>query len=256
MRRQIDRDGGQCCSRPVAADAQQAAKLATIGYLGATTLSAESQRFPAFVQRLRELGWIDNRTIAIEVRWAEGRNERFAEIAAEFVRLKVDVIVTAGTAAIVASKQVTSVIPIVFAVAGDRSGPVWSRAWRDRAAMLPACRSRQLIWLASGLKFCARVSPISAGWRSWAMSALRFPCWRCTRCRKPPVRLGLRSPRQKFGGGGYRASLRRAQEPRGRTLCLCGPARNHQPEPHRHPGAGRATADDAWPTGKRGSGRC
>ena len=113
---------GSAAAWPVAADAQQAAKLATIGYLGATTLSAESQRFPAFVQRLRELGWIDNRTIAIEVRWAEGRNERFAEIAAEFVRLKVDVIVTAGTAAIVASKQATSVIPIVFAVAGDPVG--------------------------------------------------------------------------------------------------------------------------------------
>jgi ABC-type uncharacterized transport system substrate-binding protein len=76
----------------------------------------------AFVQRLRELGWIEGRTIAIEVRWAEARQERFAEIAAEFVRLKVDVIVTAGTAAVVRAKQATSVIPIVFAVAGDPVG--------------------------------------------------------------------------------------------------------------------------------------
>jgi putative ABC transport system substrate-binding protein len=74
------------------------------------------------VQRLRELGWIEGRTVAVEVRWAEGRNERFAEIAAEFVRLKVDVIVTAGTAAVVTAKQATSVIPIVFAVAGDPVG--------------------------------------------------------------------------------------------------------------------------------------
>src|SRR5262249_43252737 len=69
-----------------------------------------------FVQRLRELGWIENRNVAIEVRWGEGRSERFAEIAAEFVRMKVDVIVTGGNSA-VSVKQATSVIPIVFAVA-------------------------------------------------------------------------------------------------------------------------------------------
>ena len=79
----------------------------------------ESQRVAAFVQRLQELGWIEDRTIAIEVRWAEGRTERFGEIADEFVRLKVDVIVTAGTASVIAAKQATSVIPIVFATAGD-----------------------------------------------------------------------------------------------------------------------------------------
>jgi putative ABC transport system substrate-binding protein len=69
------------------------------------------------VQRLGELGWIEGRTLAIEYRWAEGRTERAAEIAAEFVRLKVDVMVTAGTANVIAAKQVTSVIPIVFASA-------------------------------------------------------------------------------------------------------------------------------------------
>jgi ABC-type uncharacterized transport system substrate-binding protein len=76
----------------------------------------------ACVQRLRELGWIEGRTIAIEYRWAEGRNERAAEIAAEFVRLKVDVIVTQGTPSVVAAKQATSVIPIVFAAAADPLG--------------------------------------------------------------------------------------------------------------------------------------
>ena len=74
------------------------------------------------MQRLRELGWIEGRTVAIEYRWAEGRNERFAEIAAEFVRLKVDVIVTYGTPPVIAAKQATSVIPIVFAVMGDPVG--------------------------------------------------------------------------------------------------------------------------------------
>jgi ABC-type uncharacterized transport system substrate-binding protein len=113
--------GGTAAAWPLAARAQQP-PVPVIGYLGANTPSAENRRIAAFVQRLRELGWIEGRTIAIEIRWAEGRNERFAEIVAEFVRLKVDVIVTAGTAAVVAAKQATSVIPIVFAVAGDPVG--------------------------------------------------------------------------------------------------------------------------------------
>jgi putative ABC transport system substrate-binding protein len=106
---------------PLAARAQQPGKLPTIGFLGTTTPSVWGPWTAAFVQRLRELGWIEGRTVAIEVRWAEGRSERYTEIAAEFVRLKVDVIVTAGTA-LVAAKQATSVIPIVFAVAPDPVG--------------------------------------------------------------------------------------------------------------------------------------
>ena len=74
------------------------------------------------MQRLRELGWIEGRNVTIEYRWAEGRNERFAEIAAEFVRLKVDVIVTTGTESVLAAKQATAVIPIIFATAGDPVG--------------------------------------------------------------------------------------------------------------------------------------
>ena len=113
---------GGAAAWPLAARAEQSGKLPTIGYVGANRPSVESQRIDVFVQRLRELGWIEGRTIAIEYRWAEGRNERFAEIAAEFIRLKVDVIVTAGTDAVVTAKQATSVIPIVFAVAGDPVG--------------------------------------------------------------------------------------------------------------------------------------
>src|SRR5262249_51692730 len=113
--------GGAAATWPLAARAQQAAKLPTIGLWGPSTPSAASQRVARFVQRLRELGWIEGRTVAIEYRWAEGRNERAAEIAAEFVRLKVDVIVTSGTA-LLAAKQATSVIPIVFAVANDPVG--------------------------------------------------------------------------------------------------------------------------------------
>jgi len=107
---------------PLAARAQQSATLPTIGYLGASTRSVESLRIAAFVDRLRELGRIEGRTIAIGYRWPEGRNERVAEIAAEFVRLKVDAIVTVGTPATLAAKQATSVIPIVFAAVGDPVG--------------------------------------------------------------------------------------------------------------------------------------
>ena len=113
--------GGAAAAWPFVARAQQPAKLPTIGLLGATTPAAWSLFIAAFVRRLRELGWIEGRTIAIEYRWAEGRGERFAEIAAEFVRLKVDVIVTAG-GAVLAAKQATSLIPIVFAVAADPLG--------------------------------------------------------------------------------------------------------------------------------------
>jgi putative ABC transport system substrate-binding protein len=81
-----------------------------------------SQWTAAFVQRLRELGWVEDRTIAIHYRWAEGHTERLAEIAAEFVRLKVDVIVTNSAAPVVAAKQATSVIPIVIASAADPVG--------------------------------------------------------------------------------------------------------------------------------------
>src|SRR5258705_3673979 len=114
--------GGAAAGWPRTVRAQQPGKRPTIGYLGASTPSFDSHRVAAFVQRLGERGWIEGRTVTIEYRWADGRNERYTEIAAELVRLKVDVIVTSGTAAVVAAKQTTSVIPIVFAAAGDPVG--------------------------------------------------------------------------------------------------------------------------------------
>jgi putative tryptophan/tyrosine transport system substrate-binding protein len=109
--------GGTAAAWPLAARAQQPAKLPTIGFLGQSTPSVEGLRLAAFLKRLRELGWIEDRNVAIEYGWGEGSGERFAKIAADFVRRKV--IVTSGTANVVAAKQATSVIPIVFAVAGD-----------------------------------------------------------------------------------------------------------------------------------------
>jgi putative tryptophan/tyrosine transport system substrate-binding protein len=113
--------GGAAAAWPLAVRAQPA-KLPTIGFLGPLSASTQLEWTAAFVGRMRELGWIEGRTVAIEYRWAEGRRNRIAEIAAEFVGLKVDVIVTAGTAPVVVAKQATSVIPIVFAAAGDPVG--------------------------------------------------------------------------------------------------------------------------------------
>jgi putative ABC transport system substrate-binding protein len=104
--------------RPFAAQAQQP-KPPTIGYFGASTAVAEKLRTDAFVQRLSELGWIEGQTLAIEYRWAESRTERFSEIAADLARLRVDIIVATSIAAALACKQATTIIPIVFPLAGD-----------------------------------------------------------------------------------------------------------------------------------------
>ena len=114
--------GGAAAAWPLAARAQQARKLPTIGFLGAATPSVASQWVTSFEKRLRELGWIEGRTVAIEYRWAEARTERYSEIAAELVGLKVDVIVTWASAPVLAAKQATMLIPIVFAAQMDPVG--------------------------------------------------------------------------------------------------------------------------------------
>ena len=106
--------GGAAAALPLAARAQQAGKVPVIGILGPGTESADRLRIAALVQRLRELGWTDGKTVAIEYRYGEGLSERFAETFSEFVQRKVDVIVTAGTPVVLAAKRATSVIPIVF----------------------------------------------------------------------------------------------------------------------------------------------
>ena len=114
--------GGAAAAWPVAARAQQSRKLPTIGVLASGTSAVQGPWWAGFAERLHVLGWSQGRTVAIEYRWAENRPERFREIAAEFVRLNVDVIATSGTAAAAAAKQATSVIPIVFALAGEPVG--------------------------------------------------------------------------------------------------------------------------------------
>jgi putative ABC transport system substrate-binding protein len=113
--------GGAAAIWPLTATAQQLRKVPTIGFLGTASPSAQSQWTAALARRLDELGWIEGRTIAIEYRWADGHPERYADIAAEFVRLNVDVIVTTVPAA-PAAKHATSIIPIVFILASDPVG--------------------------------------------------------------------------------------------------------------------------------------
>jgi putative tryptophan/tyrosine transport system substrate-binding protein len=114
--------GGSAFAWPRAVRAQRASKVPTIGFLASGTQSSHGRWVSAFVQRLGELSWIEGRTVAMEVRWAEGRGERAAEIAADFVRLKVDAVVTTGTPATLAVMQATAVIPIVFVGAVDPVG--------------------------------------------------------------------------------------------------------------------------------------
>jgi putative ABC transport system substrate-binding protein len=113
---------GAAATWPLAARAQQPAKLPTVGFLGANTPSAQRESTAALVQRLRELGWTDGRNIQIEYRWAEGRFDRSPEMIAELLGLKADVIVTHAPLNVIAAKRATSVIPIVFAAVGDPVG--------------------------------------------------------------------------------------------------------------------------------------
>jgi len=147
---------------PLAARAQQPAKLPTIGFMGGETPSGGAQLLAAFVARLRELGWADRRTVVLEVRWAEGRNEPLAEFAAEFVRRKVDVIVTGATPPTIAAKQATSIIPIVFAAAGDPIGTGLVASLAQRAATSPACHCNSPISLANASNCCTRLFRVCA----------------------------------------------------------------------------------------------
>ena len=163
---------GAAAAFPSATRAQQPARPRTVGFLGAGTPLATRQWSDAFVQRLRELGWIEGRNIAIEYRWAEGRTEPLAELAAELIRLKVDVIVTHSTAPVVAAKQATSVIPIVFANAGDPVGNALVASLARPGGNVTGLSIQGTDTAGKRLSSCARPSLGRAGWRSWLMSAI------------------------------------------------------------------------------------
>jgi hypothetical protein len=190
--------GGAAAAWPLAARAQQAAMVPTIGFLGSGTPAAHGHWVAAFVQRLRELGWIEGRTVAIEYRWGEGNTERAAEFVTEFVRLKVDLIVTVG-AAVPAAKQVTSVIPIVFAVANDPVGRGLVTSLARPGGNVTGLSINPPIWLASDSNSCMRLYRVFADWRSWPMSAFPATRRKLARFRQGRARSASRSPRSIFG---------------------------------------------------------
>ena len=229
---------------PLVASAQQPAKLPTIGFLGTATPSMWSHWVAAFVQRLREHGWIDGRNIAIEYRWAEGRTERFAEIAAELVRRKVDVIVTSG-GAVVAAKQATSVIPIVFPMAPDpvSSGLVASLARPGGNVTGLSIQSTELA--TRRLELIREVVP---GLRRLAIMG---------NAGSPAAVLEMsevQAAARKLGLEVEILEIRRAEDiapafevtprPRGRTLYWCQLPRRGQPHSHQYVDARRAIADN------------
>ena len=176
--------GGAGVAWPLAVRAQ-VRKLPTIGYLGPATPSAWGPWTAAFVQRLRELGWIEGRTVTIEYRWGEGHNERYAEIAAEFVRLKVDVIVTTAPA-VPATKQVTSVVPIVFALAGDPVGTGLIQSLARPGGNVTGLSIQQTDTAGKRLELLREVVP---GLRRLAIMAnVSFPDAVMERCRKQLAR--------------------------------------------------------------------
>ena len=178
--------GGAAAAWPLAARAQQAA-LPTIGLMGANNPSVESRWVSPFVGRLRELGWIEGRTVAIERRWAEGRAERAAEIAAELVRLKVDVIVTYTTTSALAAKQATSVIPIVLATSGDPIGTGLVASLVRPGGNITGSSIEQTDLAGKRLELLRELIP---GLRR---SAVLTPYWICEKFRQPPAGSVLRS---------------------------------------------------------------
>jgi ABC transporter substrate binding protein len=190
--------GATAAAWPVAARAQQPGRPPTIGFLGAAP-SIESQRVAAFVQRLRELAWIDGRNLAIEYRWAEGRNDRYPEIAAEFVRLKVDVIVTVATPPTLAAKQATAVIPIVFVAVSDPVGTGLVASLARSGGNVTGLPNQVSDTVGKNSNSCARSYPVFTGWRSWQMWAIPPLCWKWARFRQLPARSALKSLHPKSG---------------------------------------------------------
>jgi putative ABC transport system substrate-binding protein len=184
---------GGAAAWPLAARAQQPARLPTIGFFSAGSAAAMSSWVAALVQRMRELGWIEGRTVAMEYRWADGHNDRLAEIAAELVRLKVDVIVTHSAAPVIAAKQATAVIPVVFATAADplATGLVASLArpggnvtgLSSQTSELAGKRLEVLRELIPGLHRLAILANADAP----------MPCWRWPTLRKPHASSGSKS---------------------------------------------------------------
>jgi putative tryptophan/tyrosine transport system substrate-binding protein len=188
---------GSAAAWPLVARAQQTAKLPTIGVFGVDTAVVWSPWVAALIQRLRELGWIEGRTIAIEYRWADGRRERFEEIAAEFVRLKVDIIVT-GQSTIPALKQLTSVIPIVLAISTDPIGTGTVASLAHPGGNITGLSLQATDLVGKRLELLREVVPAMR--RLAILANIGYPaaCWKWTNLRLQPKQLGSMLRGSKF----------------------------------------------------------
>jgi putative tryptophan/tyrosine transport system substrate-binding protein len=241
---------GSATAWPLAARAQQSGKLPTIGFLGAATPSVASQWVAAFVQRLRELGWNEGRTVAIEYRWAEGRSERYAEIAAEFVRLKVDVIVTWAAAPVIAAKQATKTIPIVFAAQTDPVGNGLVTSLARPGGNVTGLSVQQGDTVGKRLELLREIVPGLGRLAVIANADGPGAVLEMAEVRSTARTLGLEIAT---------LEIRRADD-----IGLAfdafkdrsgAPTRFHKPHSHQHVGAGSATADNVQPTRIRRSRR-
>ena len=170
--------GGAAAAWPLPARAQQMARLPTVGFLGAGSPATADVWVSAFTSRLRELGWIEDRNIKSEVRWAEGRSDRSAEIATELVRLKVDVIVTYSTEQTHIAKKATSIIPIVFALASDPVGSDLVTSLARPGGNLTGLSSQNVDLTGKRFELLARSFRVCVDWRSCSTATTRPPCQR------------------------------------------------------------------------------
>ena len=180
---------------PADVHAQQHDKVRTIALVGDNN-SVWRPWTAAFADRMRELGWIENRDVVFVYRWTEGRPEAVSDIARELVQQKVDVIVSYG-GAVRSLNQATNSIPIVSR--SIRLALASFRACRIPAATSRVCRFSQRILPASGLNFCVRSSLVCTGWQSSSMRVIRRPRVGIRKFRPPPTRLALKSRRMRFG---------------------------------------------------------
>jgi putative tryptophan/tyrosine transport system substrate-binding protein len=185
--------GGVMAAMPFAAQAEEAKKIPTIGFLGSSSALSQKDRIAVFVQRLRELNWVEGRSVSIEYRWADGRAERYGEFAAELVRLGPDIIVTGGAAAVIATKQVTSTIPIVFYVAADPVGSGLVASLARPGGNITGMSYEGPDLATKRLQLLRELLPRLVKWLSWPIPMPLGLRLNCARFRRLPRRSDLTS---------------------------------------------------------------
>jgi len=167
---------GSVAAWPLVARAQQQAKLPIVGFLGSGTPESQNVWLAAFLQRLHELGWIEDRNLSIEYRWANGSSERAGEFAAEFVRHNVAVIVTYANPMVIAAKRATSLVPIIFAAAADPLGTGLVASLARPGGNVTGLSIQHTDLASKPSNFCARWCPAFAASPSWSTSTIPLQC--------------------------------------------------------------------------------